>query len=515
MTSNEGLTYRIKRVGWFYPVLLFAVTVMTRVPFRSKFLYHLDSVHYALGLEKYDVYLHQPHPPGYFLYVMAGRALNVFVQDPNASFIWISVVASGLAVVALYYLGSAIFDPTVGISAALLALTSPLFWFYGEVALNYVVAAVLNVWMALLCWQLWQKDYNWAYLSPVLLGCVAGIRQDFFIFLFPFWLGCVLRGVDRKRAAILLTILGVTITSWVIPMLVMTGGLERYLAAVQELWEFHNSAFAIWNAGLESRIVVALTLVGSMAYGIGIGAVFILFSVYALIRSGSWRRISRNKALFFGLWLVPALLFQAFIVLHPHIHHYGLFFLPALMLLLPASIKFSLAEINRVAGGRSLTSRINPSVVLWLIIALNAVSFCVSDMAYSAHTIQRHGRTLEILLSGIKGSFPSKSTVVVDPRSSYFYSYRHIQYYLPEFRVYLADRRANDRGQKWHFFGAVDGQTRLFKAIRIPESTRRIVYLVDPRDEAYTVELKAEGMQRLLLPDQHVLWYQQVKMGER
>jgi hypothetical protein len=65
---------------WLQPVVLFSLTLLTRVPFTSKFLYELDSVQYALGLQKYDVYLHQPQPPGYFLYVMAGRAVNVLFR---------------------------------------------------------------------------------------------------------------------------------------------------------------------------------------------------------------------------------------------------------------------------------------------------------------------------------------------------------------------------------------------------------------------------------------------------
>ena len=75
--------------------------MLIRLPFRAKLLYHYDSVQFALALEKYDRYLHQPHPPGYFLYVMADKAVNFFLQNANSSFILVSVVASGLSVVAV------------------------------------------------------------------------------------------------------------------------------------------------------------------------------------------------------------------------------------------------------------------------------------------------------------------------------------------------------------------------------------------------------------------------------
>src|SRR5438093_13557170 len=121
-----------------------AATILIRLPFTSRFLYSQDSVQFALALENYDVYLHQPHPPGYFLYVMAGKLLNYFIQDANVSFITISVIASALTVVAVYYLARAIFAEGTAWWAGMLAVTSSLLWFYGEVALSYIVSPLLH-----------------------------------------------------------------------------------------------------------------------------------------------------------------------------------------------------------------------------------------------------------------------------------------------------------------------------------------------------------------------------------
>src|SRR5688572_31406584 len=79
-------------------LIFFTITLLTRLPFRSKYLYDHDSVQFALGLKNYDVYLHQPHPPGYFLYVYTARLIDYFVRDANLSLVWISVVASALTV---------------------------------------------------------------------------------------------------------------------------------------------------------------------------------------------------------------------------------------------------------------------------------------------------------------------------------------------------------------------------------------------------------------------------------
>src|SRR5213592_2807856 len=188
---SQKNSYGAQDSPWLYAVALFIVTVISRLPFTSRLLFDQDSVQFALALEKYDVYLHQPHPPGYFLYVMAGKLLDHFIQDANTSFIAMSVVASGLTVVAIYYLARAIFNENTAWWAGWLAVTSPLLWFYGEVALSYIVAAFFNAWIALLCWRLLHGERKRAYLSAVLLGIGGGIRQDLLMFLFPLWIFCI------------------------------------------------------------------------------------------------------------------------------------------------------------------------------------------------------------------------------------------------------------------------------------------------------------------------------------
>ena len=100
------------------PLFLFLLTVISRLPFTSKYLYHMDSGHFALALQNYDLVLHQPHPPGYFLYVMLGKLLDPFISDANTTFVLISIVFSGLTVAAIYLLGKEIFDARVGTIAS-------------------------------------------------------------------------------------------------------------------------------------------------------------------------------------------------------------------------------------------------------------------------------------------------------------------------------------------------------------------------------------------------------------
>ncbi|HXW01616.1 MAG TPA: hypothetical protein VEC93_24610, partial [Anaerolineae bacterium] len=46
---------------------LFALGVLSRLPFTGDILYHWDSINFALSLQHFDVAAGQPHVPGYIL----------------------------------------------------------------------------------------------------------------------------------------------------------------------------------------------------------------------------------------------------------------------------------------------------------------------------------------------------------------------------------------------------------------------------------------------------------------
>ena len=54
-----------------------AVTILTRLPFRSEFLFSWDSANYALAMSRIDIVAHRPHPPGYLGYVFAARLIDL------------------------------------------------------------------------------------------------------------------------------------------------------------------------------------------------------------------------------------------------------------------------------------------------------------------------------------------------------------------------------------------------------------------------------------------------------
>src|SRR3954453_14092441 len=105
-------------------VLLVAATAISRFLFRSQLLYDLDSVNFALAMGRFDPTVHQPHPPGYFLYVWLARLVNTLLNDPNAALVPISIVASCGAVAFIYLLAHRWFGQPAALFAGLLFLFS-------------------------------------------------------------------------------------------------------------------------------------------------------------------------------------------------------------------------------------------------------------------------------------------------------------------------------------------------------------------------------------------------------
>ena len=135
MTAAFDITH--SRSARWIALALFVITIITRLPFQSQFLYHWDSVNMAFGVRQFDVPAGSPQYPGYIVYIVIAQATNLLFNDPQRTMVFISVLSSGLAVVAMFYLGREMFNPITGLIAALFLAASPLFWFYSEIALPH------------------------------------------------------------------------------------------------------------------------------------------------------------------------------------------------------------------------------------------------------------------------------------------------------------------------------------------------------------------------------------------
>ena len=325
------------RLDFLISLILGLLVVITRLPFTSKFLYEWDSVNYSLAFENYNILQQQPHPPGYLLYVALGKAVNYIFNDPNTSMIFLSVLFSVLSVILVYFMAKDIFSRKVGIISALLLIFNPFIWFYGEIASIYIFEAFFSILIAYSSYKLFKGDEKFIYISALVLGLSGGFRTDILEFMLPLWIFCIWSaGIHYTKIAKCLLTFIVAISLWLVPAVILTGGLESYIHILRYTSEAASYTSLLFGASIGQQILntgvcIIWSLVGLTVMGILITALFLTYHRENL-KSKVISYLKKPLTIFFLLWIIPSFLFYFFIyIVKPG---YLLTVLPAVMIIL-------------------------------------------------------------------------------------------------------------------------------------------------------------------------------------
>ncbi len=461
-------------------------------------LYNWDAVQFALALREYDVVKHQPHPPGYILYVALGRLVNAALDNPTAAYVVLAVAFSGLTTFAVYYLARAIYGRATALTAATLLAVSPLVWFYGSVGLTYAGEALFASTVAYLAFRALDGSRADAWLGAGYLGLAGGVRQSFLVLLFPLWLGAVIVGLRRARVLALgLGILLAAVLTWFLPMIWLTGGLARYLAASLELADSVVRSTAIVAGPFDVTLSMSRHLLESVLVGLGpLAAAGLLVPWY--VRRYGWGR----REWFLLGWVTPPVL--VYTLVHFGQAGYVLTFLPALVIFLSRVLVTALA--HAAEGFRQPRARAALTTAAVTLVVLVNGAFFVSarplprdfdtprpawlrlaqDEAFdwiwsrTAAALREHEQVVRAFVDSIRGRFPPAETVLITERGnrrSYAW-FRHAMFYLPEYATYELQLDGPGRG-----YLASRRSASMIRfpetAIRLPATAKRLVWFVD------------------------------------
>ncbi len=422
---------KMKRVNLSFMFGFAILAFLLRLPFRSHYLYHWDSVNFALSLEKFDVRLHQPQPPGYILYSYLGRAVNAFVGDANTSLVIVSLAAGILGVAAMYWLGMVMFDRATAVAAALFVLTSPLHWFYAEVALSYELEFFFVIMIAGLAYLLIRGQHNLWPLLALTLGIAGGVRQNTLVFLLPLFV-LALVFLNWRRRILSAALLGVVVLAWLAPMILLSGGLQGYLSVLRSGGSVVAGDLSVFSA--LQVLVNAVRLTAFIGYALILGNLLFVYGLWLLIKN--WRTVIRDRrAWILGVWAVPAMLFYGLLYVRQHGHIFT--FLPALMLL---------AAFLAVKAGRALAARLRSpasAVLVPGVVALTGALFFLFAPAKllgrdnvilqtpSRNTIQYRDTSLAERIQVVRARFDPRNTVVIGGG----WDFRIPDYYLRDYQL--------------------------------------------------------------------------------
>ena len=480
------------------------VTLLSRWPYRARMLYNWDAVQFALALHEFDIAKHQPHPPGYLLYVALGRLLNASLGDPTLAYVALAMLFSAGTTFVLYWLARRLFDRATALIAASLLAVSPLFWFYGSVGLTYAGEAFAASVVAWFAYGALTGHVSSLYWGALALGLTGGMRQSVLLLLLPLWLGSALLGIrSRRRVAIAGAILLATVLAWLLPMLWLTGGPAAYVGASTQLYGSMLLPTSVLGGSLEITLAQARYLLESTLVGLGpLGLVALALPAYA--RRMGW---SRPEWFLLG-WIVPPIIF--YMLIHFGQAGYVLTFLPALVILLSRVLAWV------VAAGSERLRRPNwrwalTTATLLPLVLINTGFFVSARpmarefnnrggdgwvwrardefhdwiMSRTAAALREHEAVIRTYVETIRAVYDPSDTALVtelgNPRS--YPWLRHAMFYMPEYPTYQVQVGAMPLG----FYAPQYAATMILTPgarITLPAGMRQLVWFVDHWDPA-------------------------------
>lgn len=408
---------------------LFVATLATRIPFMSDRLWAWDSVLYARALEDgfhvdYVTANQRPHPPGYLLYVAAAAAVRRITADSNSALVIISMIASALAVAALFLFARRFASDR---SAAFVSVgfgLSPLVWHYSEVAYPYMLLGLLSIVLAACFAAAHGRGTTAALVASGAFGVISGFRQDLLMIMAPVWIWLVWPIEWRGRCAAA-GMVSLGILTWLVPSMVLSGGALPYLGSLFRQTDFVRATYSVLAQGLPALS----NNLGMTSYAVSWGLGLFAVPVIALGAAGAYRAVRRRRGreaisartAFLIAWIAPALLF--YIALHIGEWGYVLSVLPGLYII-------AAVAIDRVPT----TARAARGVFCAASVILPALVFTVSPAPFSAAAINGHEWALAARVAYVREHYLANTTLLL-AREDFLL----VRYYLPEYRTWFHD----------------------------------------------------------------------------
>jgi hypothetical protein len=273
------------------------IFLAAHLPFLPPALEDIDSINFALGVADFDVAKHQPHPPGYPVFIAFGKVSTsvlrlAHVPSPEARglAIWSALLGAAM-VFPLYALFAALGPSSRRMEAAwatVVAVASPLFWFTALRPLSDTtgLAAALAAQALILPVITGNGKVRALAWGALLAGFAIGIRSQTFLLTLPVLsVALAMRRPDlhpRDRIVAIAAVLA-GVLAWGIPLIVASGGLSSYAAAlgsqagedfsgVVMLWTMRTPRVALdaaiysflwpWGHPIAGGIIVAMAAIG-------------------------------------------------------------------------------------------------------------------------------------------------------------------------------------------------------------------------------------------------------------
>jgi len=306
-----------------------------------QYAYEWDSAQMAMGVADWDIKKHQPHPMGFPLWILLLKALQPAL-DPMLAQRVLSLLftIAGLAVLRLL-VKDAMGEMAALVVTALIAWSPPVRMLavaQSTYPVDFLCGGVAG-WLAM---KAWRGDARSAFLLPVAVALVGGVRSSTASFLAPLVGVTLLVFVWRTRSWVAPAggvAIGMEVTAaWVAAVVQNVGGVDvlqqvsdgTFGEALRMTSMFHG---APWSA------TVKMMRLSTLWIGLGLIGLLAPICVWALV-GRMWRPVEGealrpipgplNNPVFYFLWVGPML--GAIYLIHGPKPGYQMLALPAMAL---------------------------------------------------------------------------------------------------------------------------------------------------------------------------------------
>ena len=192
-------------------------------------------------MRDFDVAKHQPHPPGYPLFILAAKGVNLVVPSETHALAVLSILSGAFGFLALLALYRALDDEAAAhhdfsnLVAALLVVTSPLYWVTAARPLSdlFGLAAVLAVQVLILR----ARTLRALVVAAFCAALAAGIRSQAVwltapLLVYAYGQQVFLRQSKEQGAVRLASSMAAAYLAgalaWFVPLMMLTGGPAEY-----------------------------------------------------------------------------------------------------------------------------------------------------------------------------------------------------------------------------------------------------------------------------------------------
>ena len=408
----------------------FALYFFTHTPALDE----IDAVQFAMGVRSFDLWHHQPHPPGYPLFIFLGwLGTKLFHIQPESALYCASAFGGGLFIAAWFLIIRAQFSEGLAWWVATSLLITPVVWMTATKAVTDMLAAgfMSAELLAAVCF-LKQKKRGVIVWAALMGAAAAGVRPQ----LFP--VVAVILAVPLKKTSVsaktwwfayAVLIAGCLI--WLLPMWYMQAQLrpdEPFWRVYPELaygqWRWRLDLPSVYiGAGDWSPHYLGMRFVthilGWFWKGFGfiqsprvlaVGIVLTMCAIIAYFRSGN-DAVDQRFWKFHGPWLLIGIAIT-FVALPGDQRYYLMVFPPLLVIMLRGFL--------RLPKPWSLSAICVPALLLYIVVPL-----AIENYREEAPPV-RLVRYFEKLYP------PSKrgNVLLILP-----VAYRSAQWYAPEFKI--------------------------------------------------------------------------------